>query len=49
MRRLVFEKGNIQISLDRTFHNGGFWKVINKITQRRLYTMNIDLTQLIGT
>jgi|GEM_PF-3814491 len=47
MGELVFEKRNVQISFDKTAHKGGFWKVFNKITGKR-YTMNIDLTKIIG-
>ena len=39
----VFRKGNIEISLDKESHNGGFWKIFLKKTNNRLGTYNETL------
>ena len=44
----VYRKGNILITLDRTDHKGGFWKMMD-IKNRRLGTYDETLTKKIGT
>lgn len=44
----VFRKGDIEITLDRDSHNGGFWKMFKRKTYNRLGTYNQDLSTKIG-
>lgn len=45
---IVYEKGNIQITLDCTAHNNGFWKKFDKKTAQRLGIYDFDLITRTG-
>lgn len=44
----VFRKGNVEITLDRNTHKGGFWKMFRHKSMERLGTFNYDLSIKIG-